>query len=61
MNRMRRSRLDLDISQAELSKRTKIIYSTISRIELGIIRGTPEQRRRLARSLRVRISDLFPG
>jgi len=60
MNRMRRRRLDLDISQAELSKRTGIIYSTVSRIELGIIRGTPEQRRKLARILRVRISDLFP-
>jgi transcriptional regulator with XRE-family HTH domain len=61
MNQLRRRRLDLDISQAELSKRTGIIYSAISRIECGVIRGTPEQRRKLARALRVKISDLFPG
>lgn len=59
-NNLREIRFFKNIPQIRLAQQTGIHFSTLSRIENGWTHGTPEQRRKLARTLRVRISDLFP-
>lgn len=61
MNHLRRMRIKLGVTQAELSKRTKIIYSTVSRLENEIIAPTPQQKRKIARFFRCKIQDIFPA
>lgn len=60
MNLIRRKRLDLDITQLELAKRSKIIYSTVNMIERGYVKPSSKQMRRLAKILKCRVDELFP-
>jgi len=61
MNRLRKTRLEKDISQLELMKATGIYFSTISRIERGWLTPTEEQKEKLAAALNVDTSWLFPN
>lgn len=61
MNLMRRKRLDLDITQAEVAKRTKIVYSTISMFERGHVQPSEKQKQKLAKVLKCSIDELFPN
>ena len=57
---MRMARLLVGYTQDALAARIGVDPAIIGRIERGIIRGTQEQRRRLARILEVPESLLFP-
>lgn len=61
MNQLRRIRIKLGITQAELSKRTKIIYSTVSRIDTGVLKPSAQHKRKIAKALRCKIQDIFPA
>jgi DNA-binding XRE family transcriptional regulator len=61
MNLIRRKRLDLDMKQVELAKRSGIVYSTVSMIERGHIQPSAKQKRRLAKSLKCAIEEIFPS
>lgn len=60
MNRLRQARLKIDMSQLELMKKTRIYFSTISRIERGWLKPSEEQKKKLAEALNVQINWLFP-
>lgn len=60
MNLIRRKRLDLDMTQVELAKRSRIVYSTISMIERGHIQPSEKQKRRLAKALNCSVEEIFP-
>jgi transcriptional regulator with XRE-family HTH domain len=60
MIRLRRARLMVDKSQLQLMKETGINYATISRIENGWLKPTEEQKRKLAKALKVEKNWLFP-
>lgn len=60
MKKLKYFRYLLGINQAELSLKTGIDQSTISRIESGLRRPTSEQKRQLAGALGVDSSLLFP-
>jgi len=60
MNKLRQARLKIDMSQLELMKKTKIYFSTISRIERGWLKPSEEQKKKLADALNVKINWLFP-
>ena len=59
-NRVREHREKIGLSQGELARRTHIAESNLSKIENGLWQAWPKARRRLARVLKVRISELFP-
>jgi transcriptional regulator with XRE-family HTH domain len=59
-NKLRKRRRELDLTQLELERRTGIHQTKISILEAGIRQPTPAERKRLARVLRSKISDLFP-
>jgi len=60
MNKLRQARLKIDMSQLELMKKTRIYFSTISRIERGWLKPSEEQKKKLAEALNVQINWLFP-
>lgn len=53
-------RRQMGLSQFDLSLRSRVHPSTISRIESGRYRPYPAEAKRLARALGVRVEDLFP-
>lgn len=59
-NRLREIRFFKNVPQIRLAHKTGIHFSTLSRIENGWTCGTPEQRKKLAKTLGVSILDLFP-
>jgi len=59
MNNLRKARLRADKSQLQLMKETGIYFATISRIENGWLKPTSEQKRKLAKALRVEKDWLF--
>jgi transcriptional regulator with XRE-family HTH domain len=61
MNNLRRERLRADKSQLKLMAETKIHFSVISRIERGWSEPSEEQKRVLAKALRVSVKRLFPS
>ena len=58
--RLRVLRFKKDIPQIQLSIKTGIHFSTLSRIEHGYIKPTPEQKKKLAKALNVDEDWLFP-
>ena len=50
----------VDKSQLQLMKETGINFATISRIENGWLKPTEEQKRKLAKALKVEKNWLFP-
>lgn len=60
VNRIREFREKAGISQSELARRAGIAEPNLSKIENGLWPAWPKVKRRLARVLKVRISDLFP-
>ena len=48
------------VTQDDLAVGIGVDPAIIGRIERGVIRGTPEQRRRLAQILKIPESQLFP-
>ena len=60
VNRVREFREQLGLSQVELARRARLAGSNLSAIEHGQRQAWPKARRRLARALRCRESDLFP-
>lgn len=57
--RIRRARKDRGITQEELADRVGLHYTTISRIERGISNPPVQTINKIARTLRVDMSDLF--
>lgn len=60
MNNLRRARLDADVSQLELMKKSGIHYSVISKLENGWFIPSEKQIVKLARALKVDPDWLFP-
>jgi len=59
-NKLKEARFFAGKSQPKLWLETGIHYSVISRIECGYIEPTAEQKKKLAKALRVKVADLFP-
>jgi transcriptional regulator with XRE-family HTH domain len=59
-NNLRMARVLGQLSQEDLAARIKVDPSIVGRIERGVIRGTPEQRSRLAQVLDMPEDHLFP-
>ena len=59
-SKVREFREKAGLSQSELGRRAGIAESNLSKIENGLWQAWPKARRRLARALKVRISELFP-
>ena len=59
-NQVRQTREQLGLSQTELARRTRIAAPNLSAIEHGQRAAWPKAKRRLARALKCRESDLFP-
>lgn len=57
--RIRRARKDRKITQEELADRVDLHYTTISRIERGISNPPVQTVNKIAKALKVDISDLF--
>jgi len=60
MNNLRKARLRADKSQLQLMKETGIYFASISRIENGWLKPTSDQKKKLARALKVDPDWLFP-
>lgn len=60
VNHVKARRQEIGLSQAELSRRTRINAPNLSAIENGQREAWPRARRRLARALKVTESELFP-
>ena len=60
VNRVREVREKLGLTQVELSRCARIASPNLSAIEHGERKAWPKARRRLARALKCRESDLFP-
>ena len=61
MNYMKRIRETRGITQAEICIRTGIHPSTVNRIERGVIKGSRAHRKKIARALKIKESEIFPG
>lgn len=59
MNNLRRARLMADKSQLQLMKETGIYFTTLSRIERGWLKPSDEQKKKLAKTLKVEPDWLF--
>jgi len=59
--RLAEARFFANKPQIQLWIETGIHYSTISRIECGYIQPTEEQKKKLAKTLKVKKEWLFPG
>jgi len=59
-NNLRTLRLLNDITQAELSKSTQIHYSTVSRIENGIVKPTAKQMQIISEFFHMNEEEIFP-
>lgn len=60
-NRVKEFRERLEISQAELARRTHTASPNLSAIENGHREAWPKLRRRLARTLKTTERELFPS
>ncbi len=60
VNRVREVREKLGLTQVELSRRARIASPNLSAIEHGQRQAWPKARRRLAKALKCRESELFP-
>jgi transcriptional regulator with XRE-family HTH domain len=60
-NKLKEMRFFKRKSQMRLQLETGINASLISRFECGYIQPTQEQKRKLARALRISVSELFPS
>ncbi|WP_428939680.1 helix-turn-helix domain-containing protein [Fontivita pretiosa] len=58
---IRRRRESMNLTQAELARKTGIPQSHISRLEKGLHRATWRTMRRIAKALRTRANQLDPG
>lgn len=59
-NRLRVLRAEKRVTQERLEARTKISQTRISQIENGYVEATSDERRLLAKALRVNVADAFP-
>lgn len=59
-NRLKEARFFAKKPQARLWLETGVHYATISRIECGYIKPTEEQKKKLAKALKVKPEWLFP-
>ena len=59
MNNLRKARLMADKSQLQLMKETGIYFTTLSRIERGWLKPSDEQKKKLAKALKVTTDWLF--
>lgn len=60
-NRLRLYRADRRVSQVELERITGIFQSRISDIERGVVRGSDDERGKLASALNATIDEVFPA
>ncbi len=60
INRLKEARFFAKKPQIQLWVETGIHYSTISRIECGYLQTTEEQKKKLAKALKVKKDWLFP-
>lgn len=59
-NRLRVLRAEQRMTQLTLARKVRINQTRISFIENGHVEPTPEERDRLARALKVAVTDAFP-
>ena len=59
-NRLRVLRAERRVTQLTLARRAHVNPTRISFIENGHVEPTPEERDRLARALKVAVTDAFP-
>jgi len=59
-NRLKEARFFAKKPQARLWLETGVHYATISRIECGYLKPTEEQKKKLAKALKVKPEWLFP-
>jgi DNA-binding Xre family transcriptional regulator len=59
MSKLKRVRLLQGMTQVDLTKKTGIYYTTISRIENGVVKPTPVQMERICKALRCEPQDIF--
>jgi transcriptional regulator with XRE-family HTH domain len=59
-NKMAQMRRQRGLTQARLCILTGLHPSTVSRIETGVLRAGPGVRKKIARALRVDLSQVFP-
>lgn len=59
-NKLKEARFFAKKNQVVLCLETGIHYSTISRIECGYCQPTPDQKKKLAKALKVSVDWLFP-
>jgi transcriptional regulator with XRE-family HTH domain len=59
--RLQQIRFWRGISQIRLALKTRIHFSTLSRIEHGYLKPTPEQRKRISKALNIDPDWLFPS
>lgn len=59
-NRLKEARFFAKKPQARLWLETGVHYATISRIECGYLKPTEEQKKKLAKALKVKPDWLFP-
>jgi len=60
MNKLREYRIKAELSQLQLSYRTRVASTAISSIENNKLAAWPKARRALAKVLKVSQSELFP-
>jgi len=60
-NRLRVARAERRITQRDLARQSGVSESRLWKIENGYLDGTPDERAKLARVLRVSDGELFPG
>ena len=59
MNKIKKRRIELEFTQYDLEKLTGINQSKLSLIEGGYRDPSPEEKKRLAKTLRAEIQELF--
>ena len=59
MKQMKKRRLELELSQYEIEKLTGIAQTKISLIERGYREPSSDERKKLAKALRLEVKELF--
>lgn len=59
-NNLREIRFRKNVRQIDLAIKTRIYFSTLSRIEHGYLKPSPDQKKRLAKVLGCSVQEIFP-
>jgi DNA-binding XRE family transcriptional regulator len=61
MNNVRRTRRDRELSQYQIARDAEISQATLSLVERGFKDPSKETKRRIAKALKCRVSEVFPN